>query len=196
MKPVEHIDTCRASHERLLADLARLPDAAFRSPSLLPGYSRGHVVTHLANKARAHVSLFEGAAAGEIRRLHPLGYDPDQAAAAGAQRSARQLLADLRTSFELLEAAWDDLVPALWERQGIMTAGPRTMSEIVSHHLRNVEVHHVDLDTGYRISEWPAVFVEGELPKRLRALPDRADHAGLLAWLVDRAPAPDLLGPW
>ena len=69
------------------------------------------------------------------------------------------------------------------------------MAEIVTHHLRDVEVHHVDLDLGYRPSDWPAKFVEGELAKRLRALPDRADHADLLAWLLGRAPAPEL-GPW
>jgi hypothetical protein len=53
----------------------------------------------------------------------------------------------------------------------------------------------VDLDIGYRISDWSAAFVEGELAKRLRDLPGRADHAELLAWLLDRAPAPEL-GPW
>ena len=196
MRPVEHIDTCRTSHRRLLDDVAALTDDEFRSPSLLPGYSRGHVVMHLANKAKAHVWLFEGAAAGETRRLHPAGYDPDQAAAAGAGRSARQLLVDLTASFELLEAAWDGLDPTLWDRHGIVTAGPRTMIELVAHHLRNVEVHHVDLDIGYRISEWPATFVDSELPKRLSALPDRADRAELLAWLLDRAPAPYLVGPW
>ena len=83
----------------------------------------------------------------------------------------------------------------MWDRQGIMTAGPRTMAEIVTHHLRNVEVHHVDLDIGYRPSDWCALFVEIELAKRMRALPDRAEHAALLAWLVGRAPAPDL-DPW
>jgi maleylpyruvate isomerase len=69
------------------------------------------------------------------------------------------------------------------------------MVEIVSRHLRDVEVHHVDLDLGYRPSDWPAIFVEHELGKRVRALPERADHADLLAWLIGRAPAPDL-GPW
>jgi maleylpyruvate isomerase len=95
-----------------------------------------------------------------------------------------------------LEAAWARLDGSLWDRQAIMTAGPRTMAEIIRHHMRNVEVHHVDLDIGYRPTDWSATFVEGELPKRLRALPDRADHAELLAWLLGRSPAPELRGPW
>lgn len=195
MKPVAGIEACRTSHRRLLAALAPLTDDDFRSPSLLPRYSRGHVVTHLANKAKAHVRLFEGAALAEIRQLHPDRYDADLAADARADRSACELRSDLETSFALLEAAWDGLDDALWDRQGVMTAGPRTMAEIVNHHLRNVEVHHLDLDIGYTASDWPPAFVEGELLRRLHALPDRADHANLLAWLLGRAPAPEL-GPW
>ena len=195
MRPAADIDACCASHRALLAALAPLADDNFRSPSALPGYSRGHVVTHLANKAMAHVRLFEGASADEIRRLHPDDYDADLAAGAGADRAAVELRADLERSLHLLEAAWNGLDDARWDGQGIMTAGPRTMSEIVTHHLRDVEVHHVDLDLGYGPSDWPSRFVEGELAKRLRALPDRADHADLLAWLLGRAPAPEL-GPW
>ena len=195
MKPVAHAEACRESHRRLLADLAPLTDDDFRSPSLLPRYSRGHVVTHLVNKTKAHILLFGGPAVGEIRQLHPDGYDPDLAADAGAHRSAAEFISDLENSFELLETAWDALDDAMWDRQGIMTAGPRTMAEIVAHHLRNVEVHHVDLDIGYVVSSWPPILVEGELAKRLRALPNRADHADLLAWLLGRSTAPEL-GPW
>jgi hypothetical protein len=67
------------------------------------------------------------------------------------------------------------------------------MVEIIAHHLRNVEVHHVDLDIDYLASDWPTQFIEGELAKRLRTLPGRTDHADLLAWLLDRARAPDLM---
>jgi hypothetical protein len=54
----------------------------------------------------------------------------------------------------------------------------------------------VDLDIGYPVSSWPPILVDGELAKRLRALPDRADRADLLAWLLGRATAPELVGPW
>lgn len=196
MRPTATIDACRTSHQLLLVRLAPLTDDDFRVPSLLPGYSRGHVVTHIANKARAHVRVLEGAAVGEVRRVHPEGYDPDQAADAGALRPAAELRADLADALQLLETTWAVLDEAHWGRQGIMVAGPRTMVEIVGHHLRNIEVHHVDLDIGHRPSDWPSILVETELPKRLQALPDRAGHADLLAWLIGRAAAPDLVGPW
>src|SRR5918992_3873563 len=106
MRPTEEIDACRTSHRRLLADLAPMTDTDFRQPSLLPRYSRAHLVTHSTNKANAHISLFEGAAAGDTRRVHPVGYDPDTAASAGAGHSAVQLRADLTASFQLPGGAW------------------------------------------------------------------------------------------
>ena len=195
MRPDALIDVCRTSHRRFVAGLVSLTDDDLGCPSLLPGYSRAHVVAHVINKTKAHVVVFEGPPAGEIRQLHPDGYDPDRAAAAGASRSSVELRADAERSFQQLEAAWDALDDAMWDGHAIMTAGLRTMAEVVAHHLRNIEVHHVDLDTGYRPSDWPALFVDVELGKRLRGLADRADHAELLAWLLDRGSAPDL-GPW
>lgn len=195
MRPAAEIDTCRTSHRRLVHALAPLSDDDFRSPSLLPGYSRAHVVSHLINKATAHVWILGGPSAGEVRQLHPYEYNPDATADAGARRSSSAFRSDLERAFEQLESAWEALDDEQWGRQAIMTAGPRTMAEIVVHHLRNVEVHHVDLDVGYRPSDWLPQFVQGELAKRLRGLPERADHAELLAWLLDRAPAPEL-GPW
>jgi maleylpyruvate isomerase len=101
----------------------------------------------------------------------------------------------LTTALGELEAAWDRLPDHPWTAEGITTAGRRSMTEIVARHLRDVEVHHVDLDVGYAPSDWPAEFVELELAKRLRDLDRRADRAALLAWLLNRCPAPEL-GPW
>jgi hypothetical protein len=60
MRPIATLDACRASHQLLLDQPMPLTGDHFRVPSLLPRYSRGHLVTHIANKARAHVPLLEG----------------------------------------------------------------------------------------------------------------------------------------
>jgi maleylpyruvate isomerase len=73
------------SHRRLFEGLAPLANHDFRAPSLLPRFTRGHVVAHLSNKARAHAWLFGGPAVGEVRRLYPAGYDADAAADSGAR---------------------------------------------------------------------------------------------------------------
>lgn len=195
MRPEETIAACRLSHRRLLLGVAPLSAIDLRGASGLPGWSRAHVLAHLINKARAHVWLFGGPTAGEVRRLFPLGHDQSAAVDARATNGASDLRVDLEQSFRDLEAAWDALDDELWNCVGRMTAGPRTMSEIVGHHLRDVEVHHVDLRIGYVPTDWPPEFVESELRRRLRGLPDRTEHAELLAWLLGRSPAPEL-GPW
>ncbi|HEY5154224.1 MAG TPA: maleylpyruvate isomerase N-terminal domain-containing protein, partial [Acidimicrobiales bacterium] len=114
---------------------------------------------------------------------------------AGAGRAPQELRDDLRAACERLESAWRDLGDDGWEREGIVVSGPRTMAEIVFRRLREIEVHHVDLDAGYAPSDWSAVYVEGELDRRLRGLPDRADHRDLVSWLLGRGEPPDL-APW
>lgn len=73
MMPADVIDACRAGHRTFISGLAPLSDDDFHLPSLLPGYSRGHVVAHVINKSEAHVWLFGGPPVGEVRRLHPDG---------------------------------------------------------------------------------------------------------------------------
>ncbi len=51
MRPDAEIEACRASHRRLLAVIAPLEDGDFRAPSALPRWTRGHVVTHLPERA-------------------------------------------------------------------------------------------------------------------------------------------------
>ncbi len=67
--------------------------------------------------------LLEGAAAGEVRRVHPDGYDPDAVAARGVGRTASDLHADLARALAALEAAWDILDDDHWSRHGVMAAG-------------------------------------------------------------------------
>ena len=53
-----------AAHARLVAHLATLTDAQAAQPSLLPGWSIGHVLTHLARNADSHVGMLQAANEG------------------------------------------------------------------------------------------------------------------------------------
>jgi hypothetical protein len=127
----------------LLVGLAPLTDDDFRAPSLLPRYSRAPVVTHIANKSKAHVLIFGGPAAGEIRRLHPDGYDPDLAADLGASRSAAELRSDLapwpitcatsRSTTWISTSAIDvPIGPRSWSRVSCPSASDRFPTEPIT----------------------------------------------------------------
>lgn len=105
------------------------------------------------------------------------------------------LLSDVTRSSRELEAAWKSLDDDLWDFLAAVDPGPRTMAEILFRRLREVEVHHVDLDASYEASDWPEAYVEGELRRALHKLPERADHAELVEWLIGRRSAP-MLESW
>lgn len=86
------IAACRAAHERLLATVSDVDDEIARRPSRLPGWSVGHVLTHLARNAEGMVGRLDGALRGEEVALYPGGRDQRNAdIASGAGRAAAAL---------------------------------------------------------------------------------------------------------
>ena len=53
------VEGCAGAHQRLLAGLEDLTDDQARRDSLLPGWTVGHVLTHLARNAEAFTRLLE-----------------------------------------------------------------------------------------------------------------------------------------
>ena len=67
-RPDADIAGATAAHGRLLAAIERLTDADVAQASLLPGWTVGHVLTHLARNADSHVRMLEAAGDGARRR--------------------------------------------------------------------------------------------------------------------------------
>ena len=88
----------RAAHAALLEHLrSRSFDAS--APSRLPGWSRAHVLTHLARNADGHRRMIEGAARGEVLEQYAGGVEGRNAGIdAGAGRPAADVLADFATA--------------------------------------------------------------------------------------------------
>ena len=105
-------DSCAAAHQRLLADLDSLEDAEVGRPSLLPGWTVGHVLTHLARNADSQRHVLEAAVQGEPAERYPGGREQRSGdIEAGAGRPAAALVEDVRRTIWQLEAAWP-AVPA------------------------------------------------------------------------------------
>ena len=196
-RPTADIAATAASHARLHATLAGLTDELARRPSLLPDWTVGHVVAHLARNADSVTRRLRAAADGRLVPQYEGGRDGrareiDEA----AHRPAAELLDDLHTADAALESLYDQLPDEAWERPVLTLTGEQTPApEIVFHRWREVETHHVDLGLGYEVTDWPDELVARWLPILLDRLPRRAEPKALAGWLVDRAPAP-ALGPW
>jgi maleylpyruvate isomerase len=65
MDPARAIQLCRTAHTRLRATAERITDEQVRSPSRLPGWTIGHVLTHVARNADGHARRLAAALRGE-----------------------------------------------------------------------------------------------------------------------------------
>ncbi len=150
MTPDASADAVRAAvAERTVAfaaAAARLTDADVRSPSALPGWTRGHVLAHVRLNAEAFVGVLRSAAEGTIGRMYPSREQRDADIEAGAQAAAADHLAGLLDSAERLAAAWAALpASALDERFSSPAGWVRPVHEVAFFRWREVVLHHVDL---------------------------------------------------
>ncbi|NRQ39406.1 maleylpyruvate isomerase family mycothiol-dependent enzyme [Nonomuraea sp. NN258] len=162
-------DELTSATARLLATAASLTDADIAAPSLLPGWSRGHVLAHLAGNAHSHINLLTWARTGvKIPQYASTEFRAAEIES-GAARSAAEHLAHLEDSVSLLAAAIAELPGPAWSAhvEGLRPPSHPAWYGLVRR-LREVGLHHVDLDAGYGPADWPEVFVLRELNDTVR----------------------------
>lgn len=150
------------STELVLASLASLTDGQLREPSALPDWSRAHVVTHLARSADALVRVMDWAATGVEQQPYASAEARDEEIQAGGRRSGAELAADLRAGAAAFDERARTLPAAAWETEVRPRGEALTPTRLLMVRLRELELHHVDLDAGYRVEdipEWVAVWV-------------------------------------
>jgi maleylpyruvate isomerase len=196
-RPTPFIDGCRVSHATLEQHISGLTDEIARQPSLLPDWTVGHVLTHLARNADSVVRRVEGAMRNEIVDQYVGG--PEGRASeieAGARRGAAELIADVHTTNAAVDALLASAPDDIWGRPSRpVGGGEQPITQVVFSRWREVEVHLVDLGLGYTPARWPQGIVDAWLPGMLTRLGERADHNALLAWALGRGGPPELI-PW
>ncbi|MFJ3992266.1 maleylpyruvate isomerase family mycothiol-dependent enzyme [Streptomyces sp. NPDC090032] len=194
----------REATERLLTAVGTLDNAAVAESSRLPGWTRGHVLAHLARNADALANVLAG------RPMYPSAEARDADIERDAPRGLREQLDDLRTSatgFERQAAAPGDWARTVELRNGVKDSASR----IPFRRWAEVDLHHVDLGIGYELEDLPAEFTEREiafLAERFAGHPDMPSTGlksdGGQVWRTGggagtgpvgvAGPAPELLG--
>ncbi|MFF2777930.1 maleylpyruvate isomerase family mycothiol-dependent enzyme [Streptomyces sp. NPDC058052] len=156
----------REATERLLTDAASWDNASVAEPSRLPGWTRGHVLAHLARNADALVNVLEG------RPMYASAETRDADIERDAPRPLDAQLADVRaTDARFRETA---AAPADWSRTVELRNGVTdSASRIPFRRWVEVALHHVDLGCGYELEDLPQEFVQREidfLAERFRGL--------------------------
>ncbi|MGA4842664.1 maleylpyruvate isomerase family mycothiol-dependent enzyme [Streptomyces sp. G45] len=202
---VRDLASVRDATDRLLSAAAALDDTAAAEPSRLPGWTRGHVLSHLARNADALVNVLAG---------RPM-YASAEARDADIERGAPRPLAEQIEDVRLSAARFQDegARPADWSRTVELRNGVTdSASRVPFRRWIEVELHHVDLGVGYELEDLPGDFVEREIDFLAWRFLGNADvpatHVtdGTRAWSTGRVqegekpevtvngPAPDLLG--
>lgn len=150
--------------DRLLAAVRKLDEAAVPEPSRLPGWSRGHVLAHIARNADALLNVLTSARTGS----HVPMYASAEVRDADIERDAGRPLAvhldDLAESAERFNNAAAALHPEAWQRTVELRNGVTDLAARVPfRRLVEVELHHVDLGIGCEVEDLPAAFVEQDL---------------------------------
>ena len=193
--PSDWVAGCVAAQDALDAALVGLSDETARARTLLPGWSVGHVLTHVARNGESVVWRLEGAARGELRDQYPGGLEQRQAdIEAGAGRPARELVADVAATSAAVARVISELPADAWDAPSRTSMGlVESSRDAVFARWREVVVHHGDL--GLAPVPLPPRLIEAWLPRELPALAGRTDPAQLLAWIIGRGDAPEL-APW
>jgi maleylpyruvate isomerase len=163
-----HFEETIVATTRYLAAIEDLKDADMRAPSALPGWTRGHVVTHLSRNADAFTRVLHAAQAGEETSLYDSQEQRDAEIEAGAGRSASELIEDAAASWGRLVQAENGIHDSHLDVPFTRRPGhePIPVRHVGAMRRTEVEVHHADLLLGYTAGDWPADFSRHLITRR------------------------------
>lgn len=182
-----------------LLDSAAALDGDPSAPSLLPGWTRGHVLTHVARNADGLTNLLTWARTGVKTPQYASWEQREADIGAGATRPWPEQIDDVRASADRFAAAAAALDVADWAVLLDLPHGPQPAAMIPWRRLREVEVHHVDLGAPYGPADWPESFAHRVLHEVAGGLSGisltlRAAEVGHPLAIGDGGP-PEVAGP-
>ncbi|MGK0225808.1 MAG: maleylpyruvate isomerase [Thermoproteota archaeon] len=169
-----------ASTDQLASRIALLGDSEVRAPCALPGWSRGHLLTHLARNADGLRRAILAIRSGEAIPMYASTASRDADIDAGAGRPTRVIIDDFALSAYALATEVDLVTPDQWRSSTQLSTvtGPSTVpaQSLLEMRLREVEIHHVDLAVGYDFSLTAAATVHSLIRYAAQRLSRQGPH--------------------
>jgi maleylpyruvate isomerase len=164
-----HLEEAIAATTRYLEAVDELDDEAVQAPSLLPGWTRGHVITHLARHADAFTHALHRVLNGAEAWMYSSQDARNAAIDAGAGRSPAELWEDSAASWGRLLQSFNELHPRHLDTTICRVPGGEPflpVREMPERRRTEVEVHHADLGIGYTPADWPVDFAVSVIGRR------------------------------
>jgi maleylpyruvate isomerase len=171
----------------LLRAVDALPDDALADPSTLPGWSRAHVVGHVARNAEALTRLATWARTGVESPMYASAEQRAEEIEKSAKATPETLRRELADTADTLDSALAALDGDMWQAQ-VRTALGRAIpaTELPWMRVREVWLHAVDLDAGVRMDDLPPEVVDSLLDDVTAVLSTREGCPAALLVLADR----------
>ncbi len=203
----------RAAHRRFVTAVSGLTGDELTAPTALPGWTRAHVIAHVADGGRAFADLTDAALRGELVALFPGGVEERNELIEKLAVSP-DLMAHLENGIARLEALWDRARPEDWRRPVRFRNGD--LAGTVFARWREVWIHLVDCGVGVTPADWPAElaahaldFLLSRVPEGITLVATDTDQRwgapngvplsgpvrDLAAWAAGREPEQPLNGP-
>lgn len=158
-----------AEDDRLGPTLDRLTEQDADHDTLCAGWSRRHVLTHLARNAEALGNLVNWAVDGREREAYASEQARRDDIEVGSQRSLEQIVADVRTTAQQFRAQAEGLRgPAGAAVVRSRTGNDVTGAQVVAMRTLEVVFHHVDLLAGYTFEDADPDWVARTLRRGVR----------------------------
>jgi maleylpyruvate isomerase len=151
----ELIDLLGRSTDCLTQTVQGLKPHEIGMPSSLPGWSRGHLLTHIANNAEGLTRVILGALSGRALPMYSSADARESDIEAGATRHGSVIVAHAQLATTTLDSAiatvsdWE--APAVFET--VTGAVEQPLTEVLRMRLREVAIHHVDLAVDHRFDD-------------------------------------------
>jgi maleylpyruvate isomerase len=155
-----HLEELAEASRRLVRTVDGMAEATYAEPSLLPDWTRGHVVAHLALNAEGLAGALRGLTEGRSVPMYASqeARDGDIAALGRAEPEAirSRLLAGVTDFADAVAAVPEEA----WGIEVDRTPGQQSFKAGAAPGMRHreVEIHHADLGLGYSHADWPATF--------------------------------------
>ncbi len=158
MDPLVLLTDVDQATDELLTTAADLDPAVVGRPSALPGWTVGHVLTHVARNADALTNLLTWARSGVETLPYASREARDAAIEEGSSRPLREQIQDIRESHERFADAGASMPAEAWTF--FLSWAGQSAAGVPWLRLREVTVHHVDLGVGYSPADWSDAFAQ------------------------------------
>jgi maleylpyruvate isomerase len=180
------LDGVRKLDDEWARAIGGLGEPELRAPSALPGWSRAHVLAHVARNADGLKNLLTWANTGAETPMYASAEAREADIEAGAQRGVADVLADFVASAARFEEYAASLPDDAWAREARNRQGAPVSGAVVARmRVSELTIHLADLDRGYDLDRVLALLgpLAGEVVQH--AITSRSAHLPALRLVAE-----------